>query len=236
MVKWKVLLVLAATAAIVAAAVGLGDSSSAQVARRGKGYAPVKVLNGPTEPVPIQGVTTIAGTADVKVSNVPLPVNVTNTPLPTAPQGVTSVAGTVQAVQSGSWSMSVAGTADVNVANTPTVTVGNDPGNPVFVSSVGSTVSGLPALSKTLGGPGTFSASASTAFHDVYTSWTALTLCLTVDNFGSGDVQFFFEVGPASRAHLVPAGKMEVGCSDAVDRITFQCASGCKFDWRIDGP
>jgi hypothetical protein len=63
--------------------------------------------------------------ADVNVVNTPN-VKVANTsadPVPTLAQGTTTVAGTVQAQQSGSW--------DVGITGTPTFQVGNVANNPV---------------------------------------------------------------------------------------------------------
>jgi hypothetical protein len=64
--------------------------------------------------------------ADVNVVNTPN-VKVANTsadPVPTLAQGTTTVAGTVQAQQSGSW--------DVGITGTPTFQVGNVANNPVL--------------------------------------------------------------------------------------------------------
>lgn len=74
-----------------------------------------------------------------------VPVKVTNTPLPVASQGTTTVAGAVQAQQSGSWS--VGPTAGTTVGLAPgtsigvdltgtSVNVGNSATNPVLVRDV----------------------------------------------------------------------------------------------------
>ena len=65
------------------------------------------------------------------------PVEVVNTaakPVPTAAQGTTNVAGTVNVGNEPS--VNVANTPNVNVANTPSVTVGNDAATPVPVRDV----------------------------------------------------------------------------------------------------
>ena len=250
MSRWKYGVLLSGGAIALLAALTLSGPQADQ--SQGQGYAPVKVINGAAEPVPIQGTTSISGTPSMTIANTPLPVNVTNASLQTVALGTTqvagsvqaqqsgswgvSVAGTVQAEQSGSWNVSVSGTPDVNIVNSPTVTVGNGESNPVFVRDVGATAVGLPATGRTLGGPAAFSASASTTLHEIYTSWTPMKLCLTADNFGAGGVQFFFVVGSVSRAFYVSAGSAKTGCSDSVDAIRLQCASGCDFDWRIDAP
>jgi len=74
-----------------------------------------------------------------------VPVKVTNTPLPVAAQGTTTVAGSVQAQQSGTWTVGVvpgttvglaAGTTiGVNLAGT-SVTVANPAASPVLVRDV----------------------------------------------------------------------------------------------------
>jgi len=63
-----------------------------------------------------------------------LVVNTTSQPVPVAPQGTTTVAGTVSAQQSGSWTVGISGTPGVTVSNPikidptgNTVTVGNLP-------------------------------------------------------------------------------------------------------------
>jgi hypothetical protein len=73
-----------------------------------------------------------------------VPVKVTNTPLPVAPQGVTTVSGTVgisslppvQAQQAGPWTMALSHGTVVGLADGSMVNVGNSADNPVLVRDV----------------------------------------------------------------------------------------------------
>ncbi|HKQ09051.1 MAG TPA: hypothetical protein VJ464_28270 [Blastocatellia bacterium] len=55
-------------------------------------------------------------------------INTTAEPVPTVAQGTTTIAGTVQAKQSGAWSVGISGV--------PSVKVDSDPANPIYVTNV----------------------------------------------------------------------------------------------------